>query len=88
MATLELERQTSDGTYRMVVPAGMSAVVMYCQSNPSSVYSCRQSNFCIPLLMAHSSRRSMFRGAYLLGEALLQSVVVVVVDMVGEEEKG
>jgi hypothetical protein len=48
-------------------------------------------------LMAHSSRRSMFRGAYslmsilLLGEALLQSVVVVVVvvvDTVGEEEKG
>jgi len=64
MAILELDKQTSAGTYMMVVPAGMSAVVMYWKSIPSSVYSSRQSNFCIPLLVAHSSRRGMFRGAY------------------------
>ncbi len=64
MAILELDKQTSAGTYMMVVPAGMSAVVMYWKSIPSSVYSSRQSNFCIPLLVAHSSRRGMFLGAY------------------------
>ena len=65
------------GIYMMVVPEGMSAVVMYCQSNPSSEYSSSPSTFCTPFSDAHCSSGGMLRGAI---SAVLTADRDVVVD--------